>query len=167
MPRRRQDGDCRELEVIRVQTIRPLSFEEILDALQLDFGEGGDGVGAGAHAMSAPGGDWLFQLFSDQIEPVPDASAGTTKGFEAQAYREAADTAFAAAPVISEEDRVIAELELDAAVTAGDLKRIRRAFALHNHPDLLDPALCAQATSRMKIANMLIDRRRKELELRR
>lgn len=50
-----------------------------------------------------------------------------------------------------------AELDLRAGLTPVDLGRIRRRFALRNHPDRLPPALHARATLRMKIANSLID----------
>ncbi|HKH80639.1 MAG TPA: hypothetical protein VKA03_03335 [Methylovirgula sp.] len=136
--------------MIHVQPIRPLSFIEILDDLPLDCV-----AEQPAAAIASANRDWLFQLFS-AIESSPDPTSG------GKAYREAAVEAPPTAPM-SEEERVAVELELDSAATAADLKRIRRAFALRNHPDLFHHGLCAQATSRMKIANMLIDRRRKEI----
>ncbi|HLH11647.1 MAG TPA: hypothetical protein VKV77_07210 [Methylovirgula sp.] len=67
---------------------------------------------------------------------------------------------------MSEEERVVLELSLDSATSLADLKRIRRAFALRNHPDLFKSGGHAEATARMKIANMLIDRKRREIEAR-
>ena len=49
------------------------------------------------------------------------------------------------------------ELGLNAQLTTSQIHRIRRAFALHNHPDLHPPAQCELATQRMRIANGLID----------
>lgn len=49
------------------------------------------------------------------------------------------------------------ELGLAVDLSAADLNRIRRAFALHNHPDLCAPAHRDLATQRMRTANMLID----------
>jgi hypothetical protein len=145
-----------------MQTIRPLSFAEILDEIYLTAE---DSVTRRAEPQ-ADNRDWLFQMFAEPAEP--GAASGKAKAFDERisAYREA-DGDRAAAPPISEEDRVAAELELESAATIADLKRIRRAFALRNHPDLFQPGSGTQATLRMKIANMLIDRRRKEIESRR
>ena len=71
-------------------------------------------------------------------------------------------------PVVADDEDSIAkeltkELALSRVRSLMELKQLRRAFALRNHPDLLHPVLRADATRRMKIANMLIDRRSKEL----
>ena len=147
-----------------IQTIRPLSFAEILDEIYFAAAES---VMGRAEPL-ANNGDWLFQLFAEGVEAPADPASAEASAFadRVSAYRDAEADA-AAAPAISEEDRVAAELELDGAATIGDLKQIRRAFALRNHPDLFKPDSGAQATARMKIANMLIDRRRKEIESRR
>jgi len=52
---------------------------------------------------------------------------------------------------------IAGELGLAHDLSAVDLNRIRRAFALRNHPDLCAPAYRELATQRMRIANMLID----------
>jgi hypothetical protein len=49
------------------------------------------------------------------------------------------------------------DLRLTARMTTDDLHRIRREFALKNHPDRVPPAFRALATSRMVAANTLID----------
>jgi hypothetical protein len=49
------------------------------------------------------------------------------------------------------------ELGLTRDLSVADINRIRRAFALRNHPDLCAPAQRELATQRMRIANMLID----------
>ena len=49
------------------------------------------------------------------------------------------------------------ELGLTPALGAKDLERIRREFALVNHPDRATPAARDLATARMTIANTLID----------
>lgn len=138
------------------QPIRPLSFSKILDEIYLAAAEG-VGRRAGRHAGNA---DWLFRLSPD-AEASPQANA-----FEHRAYLEAEEDA-ARAPSMREEDRVEAELALSEAATIGELKHIRRAFASRNHPDLFKPGARAKAALRMKIANMLIDRRRKEIEAQR
>ena len=50
------------------------------------------------------------------------------------------------------------ELGLEPGLTPRELTRRRRAFALANHPDRLALEHRAQATRRMAIANILIDR---------
>lgn len=52
---------------------------------------------------------------------------------------------------------VAAELRLATARTGEDLRRIRRSFAMRNHPDRVPAWLREEATRRMTIANMLID----------
>jgi hypothetical protein len=54
------------------------------------------------------------------------------------------------------------ELCLANARTGEDLRRIRRSFAMHNHPDRVPAWLRDEATRRMTIANMLIDRAMRE-----
>jgi hypothetical protein len=52
---------------------------------------------------------------------------------------------------------VAAELRITAEMTCSDLNRLRRRFALANHPDRADLALRENATRRMMVANMIID----------
>ena len=54
-------------------------------------------------------------------------------------------------------EAIAGELGLTPALGARDLERIRREFALANHPDRVLPAARDLATRRMTIANMLID----------
>lgn len=60
---------------------------------------------------------------------------------------------------------ILVELDLRSGLAPGDLARIRRRFALVNHPDRLPPAFHAQATMRMKIANALIDEAQSRINL--
>ena len=138
-----------------MQPIRQPSFSDILEDLALDPHAVED-LGA-APAGSNP--DWLFRAFVAAAEDI----AGDSQD-QRTFYQETEDEE---APLLlsqNDEERIVAELELEAARTLDDLARIRRAFARRNHPDLmLHPRLAEQANARMKIANMLIDRRRKEL----
>jgi len=61
-----------------------------------------------------------------------------------------------AMPETCEPASLAAELGLRAGMTRRELQRLRRAFALENHPDRLDPARREFAARRM-IANSLID----------
>jgi hypothetical protein len=49
------------------------------------------------------------------------------------------------------------DLALDGTESVDDLVGLRRRFARKNHPDQAPPEMRANATLRMKIANMLID----------
>lgn len=53
---------------------------------------------------------------------------------------------------------IAAELEAAHASEPRDLDRLRREFALRNHPDRVEPRLRERALVRMQIANMLIDK---------
>lgn len=55
-----------------------------------------------------------------------------------------------------EPDAIAAELGLVDAMPA-DLGRLRRVFALKNHPDRVSPDLRQRALQRMQVANGLID----------
>ncbi|MCX7303374.1 MAG: hypothetical protein NTV73_03395 [Hyphomicrobiales bacterium] len=55
-----------------------------------------------------------------------------------------------------EPETIAVELGLDDAKPA-DLGRLRRVFALKNHPDRVQPHLRANALKRMQVANGLID----------
>jgi hypothetical protein len=50
------------------------------------------------------------------------------------------------------------ELHINAQMTLADLNRLRREYALANHPDRAGSADRENATRRMMVANMLIDR---------
>ena len=54
-------------------------------------------------------------------------------------------------------ETIAGELRLTPELTARDLERIRREFALANHPDRVAPFHRDLATRRMTLANMLID----------
>ncbi|WFU00658.1 hypothetical protein QA648_10785 [Rhizobium sp. CB3171] len=54
-------------------------------------------------------------------------------------------------------EEVAAELAVSSQTTLQSLHEKRRAFAKSNHPDSVAPAFREQATTRMMIANQLID----------
>jgi hypothetical protein len=62
----------------------------------------------------------------------------------------------------ADDDAIAAELCLGSARTGEDLQRIRRSFAMRNHPDRVPDWLRDEATRRMTIANALIDRAMRE-----
>jgi hypothetical protein len=59
--------------------------------------------------------------------------------------------------------RVLAdELHLSPDLTVDELRKLRREFAISNHPDRVDPAERQGATRRMSLVNVLIDKALKE-----
>jgi hypothetical protein len=58
----------------------------------------------------------------------------------------------------SDPQSVAEELRITANMSFSDLSRLRREFARANHPDRADLAMRDNATRRMMVANMLIDR---------
>jgi hypothetical protein len=80
------------------------------------------------------------------FEAAPNGGSETAVQHHAEPYNEACDPASLAA-----------ELGLRTGLKPAELQRIRRAFALRNHPDRLDPARRQAASRRMTLANSLID----------
>ena len=60
-------------------------------------------------------------------------------------------------PLTCDPASLAAELGLESAMTRTELRRLRRRFALENHPDRLAPSRREIASRRMTIANSLID----------
>ena len=57
-----------------------------------------------------------------------------------------------------EPDALARELGLAEDLTTREVERIRRSFALANHPDRVSADQRSLATRRMTVANMLIDK---------
>jgi hypothetical protein len=87
----------------------------------------------------------------------PDSSREPANAADALARLYAEEGAHAAPHLTCDREAVAAELGLTPALGAKDLERIRREFALANHPDRAAPAARDLATARMTIANTLID----------
>ncbi len=140
-----------------MQPIRQPSFADVLQDVALAPHEAFDEDQTVSATINQ---EWLFHIFVEAAEAIaprrPDA------------YRENAGEIFQTAlfDATVDEDRIAAELDLPAAKNLDDLARIRRGFARRNHPDTLHPSLAELATTRMKTANMLIDRRALELRAR-
>jgi hypothetical protein len=62
-------------------------------------------------------------------------------------------------------EQIAADLALTDMETQQTLADKRRHFASENHPDRFDPDYRANATLRMKVANMLIDEAQRRLRL--
>lgn len=131
--------------------------------------ESKEALGGGPHAAGGEFEDVLAnikeaaapQLVSDAFRRTLDRMAGTYRsyvpdGLLARMYADESPRK-AQAALRSEQEAVEAELCLSPDHTAADLRRIRREFALANHPDRVAPSWRQQATRRMTIANSLID----------
>jgi len=140
-----------------MRPIRQPSFADILEDVALEPVD--DVLDEASPALTSQ--DWLFNIFAAA------AGAAIVADASAAAYRELAGEPPLVRPTRTDEEGIAAELELASARNLEDLARIRRAFARQNHPDMLHPGLSEPATVRMKIANMLIDRRARELKARR
>ena len=158
--------------------IRAQSFAEVLEDVALESGT----RDKARRVSNASGQDWLAALLkshSVENEPANDFAAA----FFAEAEEEPEvppfdrfepDEAGVADPPEAkveietvldlDEDRIAAELGLKTAKTVTALKTARRLFALRNHPDRFHPSLRDKANARMQLANMLLDRRRKDIE---
>lgn len=138
------------------------SFTEILEDLASNDPTGE----AASDARTLAGGEWLFSFCTTRLDPAQhdDADAAVDTAFGSYAAADEASPTLSPAALMSEEEQVAAELDLAGAKTLADLARARRSFALHNHPDRVHPALRAAANGRMQLANMLLDRRRREIQ---
>jgi hypothetical protein len=89
----------------------------------------------------------------------PDSSGEPANAADALSRLYADEGAHAAtSPSLAcDRETIASELGLTPALGARDLERIRREFALANHPDRAAPAARDLATARMTIANTLID----------
>jgi hypothetical protein len=142
---------------------RNRSFADILDDLDATAEEA-DRVAPARATRQASGPDWLSSLFGrDRAQPQPDRVAVESAFFfdDEELVPEAANEPLS---FDLDEDRIAAELGLASATTTAELQQARRAFARRYHPDLFDGDFKAKANARMQLANMLIDRRRKDIE---
>lgn len=111
------------------------------------------------------------ELHSGRIKVSDDAAeARYREAVEAELNTLLDDVDAAPPPIVAETEpaellsiepeAIAAELGLaDAWPT--DLGRLRRAFALKNHPDRVPPGLRQRALQRMQVANSLIDEARR------
>lgn len=95
-----------------------------------------------------------YRQVGEVIEAELEALLGEV-GVEEPAQAEPVEAPSIEAPSI-EPDAIALELGLADAQPA-DLGRLRRAFALKNHPDRVAPHLRQVALTRMQVANGLID----------
>jgi hypothetical protein len=139
--------------------IRNPSFAEILD----DLAAGGEAASRGGRYSKVSGQEWTFSTLGAETQ----APKSSRQGFDGAFFSDAEEGDSHPVDFDLDEGRIALELGLAAATCVSDLTRARRAFALRNHPDVVEPRFRSQANERMQIANMLLDRRNKEIRARR
>jgi hypothetical protein len=103
--------------------------------------------------------------FLDQLERLQAANRSFAEEPAMAQYREMAEVLEEVAPRIGKaEDEpsidpndIEKELGIAGVGDAGELARLRRNFAMRNHPDLVPVEQRERAETRMRIANMLVD----------
>jgi hypothetical protein len=145
--------------------VRTSDFSDLLEeacrkaGVEPDSPSGGGGVRASIARRLASQAN---KLASHALDLMGRAASGAASGpapFESYLEHES-ERAAPRAPLRKPVDAgaVAAELRISAAMSAADLADLRRAFARANHPDLAATNERDDATARMTIANMLIDR---------
>jgi hypothetical protein len=154
--------------------IRAPSFAEVLDDVAL----GTETRSSSLRFANSSGQDWLSSLLKthSNVNEPPRANVeaaffsdeDAVPPFDRFEADEAATAEMSEIDVETvfdmDEGKIAAELGLKAARSVAALRQARRAFALRNHPDRFHPSLRDKANQRMQLANMLLDRRRKEIE---
>jgi len=113
---------------------------------------------AGASAAAAYRGRIVLECLLEQAGRAPPPTRDTL----AELYVDVPQQLPLDAARPSDYAAVAEELGLRPGLTSRQLSGIRRAFALANHPDRVPSPRRGQATRRMAIANILIDRALKE-----
>lgn len=143
----------------RVKHLRLSNFRSVLDMLGDDGADADAGEATPHSAGYDTGGTWRS---SDQVQYAFDgmARAGGSAALDrvAMLYGENPATLREAPQIMHPKRSVAEELALHAGLSVADLHRIRRDFALRNHPDRVPRWQHDEATQRMTLANVLIDR---------
>ncbi len=129
-------------------------FRSILEAALRARCEDDAGQGPGGPRVADPD-------IHDAIEQLLSSPAYVPVSRLAQMY--AADQSGKLLEKARDLDQFLAdELCLSPDLTTEDLKRLRREFAIYNHPDRVTSAERERATRRMTLVNVLIDKALKE-----
>jgi hypothetical protein len=139
--------------MFRIKSLRLGNFRTILEML------GPDGQSEDERARSPAAGARVRprspRTFKDHLDRMPDTYVPLER--LAQLYGEARPQEPPPDIAPADDKAVAAELRLSSAKCGDDLRRIRRRFAMGNHPDRVPEWLRDEATRRMRIANALID----------
>jgi len=132
-------------------------FTRLLDARARAGGAAPDGAQGAAHLPRAARGignilAGTTQALPSESSAMPAQALAGSYGYERTAEAPQPD------PAETDPQAIAAALGLSPELTREDLHRIRRDFALLNHPDRVSAFSREVATRRMAIANTLIDR---------
>ncbi|WP_370192937.1 hypothetical protein [Aurantimonas coralicida] len=130
------------------------SFEQILDEVATAEAALAQN---GAGPRSSPG---FWSAFA-RIVPPRSATAGGAR--KKPVTPEPMDLPDAAQPPSVDPAVILDELGLRPGLTAAELQGVRRSFARRNQPDGYGHDFPVQATTRMQIANALIDQALKKI----
>lgn len=125
-------------------------FEAVLEAARKARAEDTAGSAPGAHRVADPD-------IQDAIERLLNSPAYVPVGKLAQMYAD--EQSGNRLETVQDLDQFLAdELCLSPDLTTEELKRLRREFAIYNHPDRVSSAERDRATRRMTLVNVLIDK---------
>ncbi|MCT8998403.1 hypothetical protein [Chelativorans intermedius] len=128
----------------------PQDFASILDELLAEHGREVGGAAASVDYLSV-----VEELHSGRIRI-------TGEGVVEAAYRTFAESPAEAPQPSVDPDDIARELGLSRCARPRELDRLRRDFAMRNHPDRVPEHLRARAIIRMQVANMLIDEAKRD-----
>jgi hypothetical protein len=132
-------------------------FADVLDTAYRSAGIAIEEEGADSSTKGLRNAASHLQHLADRILDLGARSSPGTMSIDS--YMENASESRAKQSSKSSDPQSVAEeLRITAALSFADLNRLRREFALANHPDRADAAARENATRRMMVANMLIDR---------
>lgn len=143
--------------MFRMKSLRLGNFRSILEMLGPEGHGEEDAALSGASARPQPRHS---RSFGDVLDHMPgDRRERRYIPLDRLARLYGEDRPEGSQPAVwpADDAAIAAELRLGTARTGEDLRRIRRSFAMRNHPDRVPAWLRAEATRRMTIANALID----------
>ena len=129
----------------------PADFSSLLDARARAAAGSEAGTSLPRHARSVYAIDTRREGGSQSSNP-PSATEALRR-----IYADESTAAATPPPPLCDRETIAGELRLTPELTARDLERVRREFALANHPDRVAPLDRDLATRRMTLANTLID----------
>jgi len=144
--------------MFRMKSLRLGNFRTILEMLGPD--EPDDDETARSPTVGGRLRSRHARALKDNLDRMPDDRLeGSYVPLErlAQLYSETRSPEPPPPVAPADDDAVAAELCLSTARSGEDLRRIRRNFAMRNHPDRVPDWLRDEATRRMRIANAMID----------
>ncbi|BDA86874.1 hypothetical protein Sa4125_44160 [Aureimonas sp. SA4125] len=132
-----------------------MDFADILDEIARPAVPGDDDAYRHSGSVASP----EFWQVLDQLEGSGSVDAKAKAAYHTDSIPSPATLIdeWAYGELSLDPEDIAEELGLAALTSSEALSRLRRKFALQNHPDRVRPAYRDRANRRMTIANMLID----------